>query len=151
MVLVVEEVPGELFLKTYFIVTSFQVEGLCAQDVLDFYRARGTMEGHIGEMKFVIAGRLSRTNRTKRRYARQDIARRAAPVDPEHVNAAMLCLPGAQLQPLEHVPELGRAVALHRRACRDTPASGTCAAPRSWARGSVRQACSSGPVRGRSA
>ena len=92
VVLVVEEVPGELFLKTYFIVTSFSPEDLCARDVLDFYRARGTMEGHIGEMKSVIAGRLSSTNRTKRRYARQEIVRRAVPVDPERVNAAMLCL-----------------------------------------------------------
>ena len=92
VVLVVEEVPGDLFLKTYFIVTSFTEDELCARDVLDFYRARGTMEGHIGEMKSVLAGRLSSTNRRKRRYARREIKKHVKPVDPERVNAAVLCV-----------------------------------------------------------
>ena len=92
VVLVVEEVPGDLFLKTYFIVTSFTEDELCARDVLDFYRVRGTMEGHIGEMKSVLAGRLSSTNRRKRRYARREIKKHVKPVDPERVNAAVLCV-----------------------------------------------------------
>ncbi len=94
VVLVVVETPGELFLRSFFIVTSFSKEEKCGRDVLDFYRERGTMEAHIGEMKSVIDGRVSSTNRTKARYARRAVVKRAKPVDPERVNAAALCLHG---------------------------------------------------------
>lgn len=70
VVLVVVETPGELFLRSFFIVTGFSPSEKCARDVLDFYRERGTMEAHIGEMKSVIDGRLSSTNRKKTRVAR---------------------------------------------------------------------------------
>ena len=94
VVLVVVETPGELFLRSFFIVTSFSKEEKCGRDVLDFYRERGTMEAHIGEMKSVIDGRVSSTNRAKARYARRAVVKRAKPVDPERVNAAALCLHG---------------------------------------------------------
>ena len=74
--------------------TSFSKDEKCGRDVLDFYRARGTMEPHIGEMKSVIDGRVSSTNRAKARYARRAAVKRAKPVDPERVNAAALCLHG---------------------------------------------------------
>ena len=94
VVLVVVETPGELFLKSFFIVTSFTKEELCDRDVLDFYRERGTMEGHIGEFQSVIDGSLSSTNRPKKLYGRKPVANHAAPIDPERVNAAALCLHG---------------------------------------------------------
>ena len=74
--------------------TSFSKEEKCGQDVLDFYRERGTMEAHIGEMKSVIDGHVSSTNRSKTCYARREVVKRAKPVDPERVNAAALCLHG---------------------------------------------------------
>ena len=92
VVLVVVDTPGELFLNSFFIVTSFSEGELCGRDVLDFYRTRGTMEGHIGEMKSVIEGRLSSTNRQKSRYAHHEVSHHAEPIDPERVNAAALCL-----------------------------------------------------------
>ncbi len=92
VILVVIDEPDELLLKSFFIVTSFSKEELEDRDVLDFYRARGTMEGHIGEMKAVIDGRLSSTNREKRRYANKDIVNQETPVDPMQVNTAALCL-----------------------------------------------------------
>jgi len=94
VVLVVVETPGELFLNSFFIVTSFAKEQLCDRDVLDFYRERGTMEAHIGEMKAVIDGRLSSTNRKKTLYGRQPVAAHEEPIDPERVNAAALCMHG---------------------------------------------------------
>jgi hypothetical protein len=94
VVLVVVETPGELFLKSFFIVTSFTKEELCDRDVLDFYRERGTMEGHIGEFQSVIDGSLSSTNRKKKLYRRKPVANPATPIDPERVNAAALCLHG---------------------------------------------------------
>ena len=92
VVQVVVETPGELFLKTLFIVTSFTKEELCDRDVLDFYRERGTMEGHIGETKDVIDGSLSSTNRKKAVYRWLPVADHAEPIDPERVNAAALCM-----------------------------------------------------------
>ena len=97
VVLVVVETPGELFLKSFFIVTSFTKEELCDRDVLDFYRARGTMEGHIGEFQSVIDGSLSSTNRKKKLYRRKPVVSPATPIDPERVNAAALCLHGLAL------------------------------------------------------
>ncbi|MEM1250103.1 MAG: hypothetical protein AAGK22_27290, partial [Acidobacteriota bacterium] len=34
------QAPSELYLHTFFIVTSFTPEEMCARDVLDFYRAQ---------------------------------------------------------------------------------------------------------------
>ena len=62
--------------------------------MLDFYRARGAMEGHIGEFQSVIDGSLSSTNRKKKLYRRKPVANPATPIDPERVNAPALCLHG---------------------------------------------------------
>lgn len=50
VVIVVEEVPGELFLRWYAIVTSWNSVVRSGEDILEFYRARGTMEAHLGEL-----------------------------------------------------------------------------------------------------
>ena len=50
VVIVVEEVPGELFLRWYAIVTSWNPVVRSGEDILEFYRARGTMEAHLGEL-----------------------------------------------------------------------------------------------------
>ena len=50
------------------------------------------MKAHIGEMKSVINGRLSSTNRKKTRYARRPVAQASEPIDPERVNAANRCM-----------------------------------------------------------
>ena len=94
VVLVVVEQPGELFLRSFFIVTNYDTSDPCGRDVLDFYRERGTMEAHIGEMQSIINGRLSSTNRKKSTYKKQPVAQHEEPFDPERVNAAALCLHG---------------------------------------------------------
>lgn len=86
------EKPGELFLHTFYIVTSFTKEDLNADSVLDFYRERGTMEGHIGAHQSVLRGRLSSTNRPKSHIKHSEIKERAEPIDAEAANAAALCL-----------------------------------------------------------
>lgn len=106
---VVIETPGEPFLKSFFLVTSFLREQLCGQDVLDFYRERGTMETHIGEMKSVVNGRLSSTNRKKTRYAKSEIAEHAEPINPERVDAAALCMHGLALNLLNTFRSLAGA------------------------------------------
>jgi len=94
VVLVVQERPGELYLHTFFIVTSFTKEELSADAVLDFYRERGTMEGHIGEHQSVLHGMLSSTNRPKTHIKHRRIKERTEPIDAERANAAALCLHG---------------------------------------------------------
>ena len=65
VVLVVLEKPGELFLKKFFLVTSWSQQEKSAEDLLEFYRQRGTLEGHIGVLKDVLRPVLSSTSRLK--------------------------------------------------------------------------------------
>jgi len=65
LVLVVLEKPGELFLKKFFLVTSWSEKEKSAEDLLEFYRQRGTLEGQIGVLKDVLRPVLSSTSRLK--------------------------------------------------------------------------------------
>ena len=94
VILVVQEQPGELFMHSFFIVTSFKKEELDADAVLDYYRERGTMEGHIGEHQSVIDGFLSSTNRPKRHVKGKQPVQRSKPIDAQRVNAVALLLHG---------------------------------------------------------
>jgi hypothetical protein len=94
VILVVAERPGELYLHSFFIVTSFTKQDLDADAVLDYYRERGTMEGYIGEHQSVLDGRLSSTRRPKSRIQNYRIRERSAPIDAERANAAALMLHG---------------------------------------------------------
>ena len=94
VILVVCERPGELYLDSFFIVTSFTEEELCSDAVVDYYRDRGTMEGHIGEHQSVVNGQLSSTKRPKSHIKHYPIQERATHVDAERVNAASLALHG---------------------------------------------------------
>jgi hypothetical protein len=84
VVLVVLERPGELFLDWFFLVTSWTARQISGSDLLDYYRQRGTMEGHLGELKSALAPALSCTTRTK---ARPTVLR-----DAERANAATFLL-----------------------------------------------------------
>ena len=44
VVAVVQERPGELYLDTFFLLTSFTQEEMSAAETLDFYRERALME-----------------------------------------------------------------------------------------------------------
>jgi len=65
VVLVVQERPGELFLHHFFLVTNASVDRMAGEEVLMHYRQRGTMEGHLGELKSVLAPALSSAPRPK--------------------------------------------------------------------------------------
>ena len=88
----VQEWPGELYLHTFFIVTSFSPEELCARDVLDFYRARGPWRAH-RELQSVINGALTaRTGPRPTSSTRR--SRSAPPRSTRGANAAALLLHG---------------------------------------------------------
>jgi hypothetical protein len=65
VVLVVKEREDDLLLDRFFLVTSLGPEEMSRREVLDHYRERGTAEGHMGELKDVLAPSLSSTNRPK--------------------------------------------------------------------------------------
>ena len=49
VVVVVQERPGELYLHTFFILSSFTEDEMSADETVDFYRERALIENHIGE------------------------------------------------------------------------------------------------------
>ncbi len=107
VVLVVQERPEELYMHTFFIVTSFTIEEMSADEVLDYYRERGTMEGHIGEHQSVVNGALSSTNRPKSHIKHREVGEHADPIDAERANAAALCLHGIAYNLLNTLRLLG--------------------------------------------
>lgn len=65
VVLVVKERKGDLLLDRFFLVTSLAWTAKTRREVLAHYRERGKAEGHMGELKDVLAPALSSTNRAK--------------------------------------------------------------------------------------
>ncbi len=65
VILVVKEREGDLLLDRFFLVTSLEPDRQLPREVLDHYRERGKAEGHMGELKDVLAPALSSTNRAK--------------------------------------------------------------------------------------
>ena len=92
IVLVVLERKGELFLHHFFLVTNFSWMQKPGPELLEFYRARGSMERHIGEIKSVLDPTLSSSPRRKSHYRNEEPANRTPPVDAEKANAATFLL-----------------------------------------------------------
>jgi len=65
VILVVKERPDDLLLDRFFLVTSLTWRQMVKSVVLAHYRERGKAEGHMGELKDVLAPALSSTNRPK--------------------------------------------------------------------------------------
>ncbi|MFN7610002.1 MAG: transposase, partial [bacterium] len=65
VILVVKEREGDLLLDRFFLVTSLPWTAKLRHEVLAHDRERGKAEGHMGELKDVLAPALSSTNRTK--------------------------------------------------------------------------------------
>lgn len=68
VVLIVQEKPGELFLHYFWLVTSWTVDDMSADNLLQHYRQRGTAEGTFGELMDAIAPALSSNRRQKSHY-----------------------------------------------------------------------------------
>lgn len=89
---VVREVPGELFLESFFLVTSWTIEQQDAATLLEHYRQRGTFESHLGEFKDAFDPALSSSPRVKRHYRGQTPRKRYASCDAFACNEALLLL-----------------------------------------------------------
>lgn len=92
VVLVVEDEPGELFLHHFFLLTSWDAAQMPAEELLAFYRERGTMEGHIGDLKSTLRPALSSTSRMKSHINGERIENPGEPRDGYACNAANLLL-----------------------------------------------------------
>ncbi len=66
VILVIVDRPGEIWRDHFFLVTSWPKGEKDAEEVLKFYRPRGTMENHIGELKNVLCPALSCSEREPR-------------------------------------------------------------------------------------
>lgn len=92
VVLVVIDEPGELFLRHFFLLTSWDADQMSAEELLRFYRERGTMEGHIGDLKNTLRPALSSTSRTKSHIAGKPVRSPRPPRDGYTANDANLLL-----------------------------------------------------------
>lgn len=92
VVLVVIDEPGELYVRWFFLLTSYRGEDVSAEELLELYRQRGTAEMRQGEFKDVLEPALSCTQRPKSHYAGRVPRKRTASGDPMARNEAVLLL-----------------------------------------------------------
>lgn len=83
---------GELFTRSFFLLTSLPKEEVPATQLLGLYRKRGRAEHFMGEWKTALRPLLSSNNRRKSHYRGQAPAKRAQPVDAFANNEATLLL-----------------------------------------------------------
>lgn len=92
LVLVIVRDPGELFVRSFFLLTNWTQEEMPAEALLALYRRRGLAESHFGEWKDVLDPALSSTTRTKTHYRGEEPRRRTSPRDAFACNEVLLLL-----------------------------------------------------------
>ena len=91
VVLVVLERPRELFVDSFFLVTNKSAAQVSGAELLEEYRPRGTMEGHLGELKAALAPALSCSERQGDKQ-RSEAERQAADARDAACNEATMLL-----------------------------------------------------------
>lgn len=126
---VVREVPGELFLESFFLVTSWTLAQKDAAALLEHYRQRGTFESHLGEFKDAFDPALSSSPRVKSHYRGCQPARRYPSRDAFACNEALLLLHALAFnlanvgrEGLEHTTRTGWTIRSFREHLLKTPA-----------------------------
>ena len=124
VVLVVVEVPGELFPRHFFLVTNWTEEQMPGEELLDFYRKRGVMEGHIGDWKSVLRPALPSTSRRKS-HVRGERPRRVRAQERDgfacnEVNLLLYALAYNLANVVRRVTARATRVPWRLRRCRDT-------------------------------
>jgi len=92
VVLVVCERPGELFLDYFWLITSWPIDQMDGESLLELYRERGTGEGYLGELKDVLDPALSSSPRPKAHYRGKEPKKRYGSCDAFAHNEAILLL-----------------------------------------------------------
>ena len=81
VILVVKERADDLLLDRFLLVTSLDWTAKLRNEVLAHYRERGKAEGHMGELKDVLAPALSSTNRAKSHWRGKKLKSKTPAVD----------------------------------------------------------------------
>ena len=92
VVLVLQQVPGELFPNAFWLLTSWTPEQVSAEQLLALYRRRGQAEGYYGEWMHTLTPALSSTRRPKSHYRGQEPQKRTPSRDPFAANEVLLLL-----------------------------------------------------------
>jgi hypothetical protein len=92
VVLVVKERADDLLLDRFFLVTSIEWTRKLRHEVLAHYRERGKAEGHMGELKDVLAPALSSTNRAKSHWRGKTLKSKTPAVDAFACNEVRLLI-----------------------------------------------------------
>ena len=92
VILVVKEREGDLLLDRFFLVTSLGWTAKACDEVLAHYRERGKAEGHMGELKDVLAPALSSTNRAKSHWRGKKLKSKTQAVDAFACNEVRLLI-----------------------------------------------------------
>ena len=92
VVLVVKERADDLLLDRFFLVTSLKWTQKLHHEVLAHYRERGKAEGHMGELKDVLAPALSSTNRAKSHWRGKTLKSKTPAVDAFACNEVRLLI-----------------------------------------------------------
>ena len=83
---------GELFPRTFFLITSFGAGRMSGERLLDLYRQRGTYEQQLGQFMSTLTPQLSSTTRPKSHYRGRVPQHRSAARDAFATNQALLSL-----------------------------------------------------------
>ncbi len=92
VILVVKERADDLLLDRFFLVTSLKWTAKTRGEVLAHYRERGKAEGHMGELKGVLAPALSSTNRAKSHWRGKRLKSKTPAVDAFACNEVRLLI-----------------------------------------------------------
>ena len=91
VILVVMEKSGKEELDYFYLVTNFSSDGLGGEQALDWYRQRGTFEGHLGEFN-LLRPHLSSSPRPKSNYRGRSPKTTYPSVDSEKANEVTFLL-----------------------------------------------------------
>ena len=92
VVQVLVEEPGELFPRSFWLLTSLSADQVTGEELLAMYRQRGKAEGHMGELMSVVNPALSSSPRPKRHYRGRPVENPGPGSDAFACNEARLLL-----------------------------------------------------------
>ena len=92
VVQVLVEEPGELFPRSFWLLTSLSADQVTGEELLAMYRQRGKAEGHMGELMSVVNPALSSSPRPKRHYRGRPVENPGPGIDAFACNEARLLL-----------------------------------------------------------
>jgi hypothetical protein len=136
VILVVKERADDLLLDRFFLVTSLKWTAKTRDEVLAHYRECGKAEGHMGELKDVLAPALSSTNRAKSHWRGKKLKSKTPAVDAFACNEVRLliaCLAYQVMHIARRVLAKGPSIAWTGRAGACAACASGCSGPeRGW-------------------